>query len=1819
MENIKSVIETGKETETSLVSQVETMGEQESSVMEVEPKEQESSIIETEGGNEMESSAMEVEPKEQESVLSETGDDDNEGKSRETTWIEDLQVENDATVAGTLRAHKLVTDMADAPEKDGHGFYSSGAAYDYTPTHIDIDDSKQAEDGIVGLSLRNAANKVLGVVSKLYTGISEKDRKEIEEGSSTGVNQLRAWMENALAKLQWQYLSKEHDDTTDHNIGMGGLAVNGNASVSGDASINHDLAVSGNAMLNAVRSTDYDNSAEQGFSIEKDGNGKYQAFLTNLTIWGKAVFHELEVRKLSYAGGNINLSRAGSKIVKALPVKKVTATSGTSSTVTWEPCEVTDADCAGWKCYLLADNGTTATMNDWQEGDQARCETMGEITSSGSYENTANRSYWRTIPDGGVSTANEKIYGTKVEVYTDADGKEQKRETQVELYDGQMFAWVILGKHSTAFDGVTEGDASTSELQDVPQAGDTIVQDGNRHRGSDGSYDKTDRQNVIALETSGDYAPRIACYANITEYKHTVTKDGKEISLSVFETSPRGGTKINSSRFVWTSDDGSTINIINYRGDWSSSSTYHKNDQVNHNNAVWVCVANSGVDVKEEPSDSSSHWKKVLSGGKGEKGDPGKDAVTYGVQVTPTYEVWSDAKKHAGIVLTFTKTTGSTMLKYLIVKTLGTVKVCADGTEIEGASKCINDGNNKIIFDRFTFDGTNNTPTIGTASVISIELIVDDKIVATANYANGKQGDGVVMAYKRADTQPDAPTGTDPKSPGDGWSLSPDAATAGEKVTDVRYGGYESGTYDGNNKGTDATAKEWAEAEDDGRTWMKSPTIGNSCYALMQVAFVTQYDNATVDVVLKAYSEANYDFVEVWPLDSAVATGASFRGQGLAHTSGNGVEKTYQYTVEKAGRHTVCVTYTKDSSNSSNGDYGLFRLDLSDNETAVSATVWMSQATVRNGVCVLPWSTPVRVNGADGKGALEIIAAPETIVIDTDDSGLATWSNNNNPHASLMCLRDGKEVSGVTYKMDSCVNCKATVSNAGVVEITSVNTQSVTVDGQTVTVSCTSGSVTVYVTDPTTNMTYTKTIPFTVNVARYTGGLKADNKSLKSSYEELTNGGNIKSLKNYKSEILQSARGISLKVMEKSVGRRNLLVGSAFRKQGEGIYLSNDSGRYPQIGIMVNGGYDGTNAVRLVVDKTESFPGLFWNGSGGKNIKVEKGKKYTLSFMAKRLSSSKSGYEISAQFFLQDGENGYNRPYGALKYFSHVTESQDEWELMQDTVTIPSDAQSDYVEVVICVAAVESGGNVEMLICRPMLEEGEEYNGWTLSEQDYDYIGGNLLDGTGKLVKTGNVETINGTVTQGGMGESASIRSVVSRTEHYNDFLQYSTANMGLKANEDYVLSFYARTSDGGSAGLLQCYLYPSNGNIYTEDSDGKYDNQWNSTDGDLKYGIVVGTQWKRYWVHWRPTKNDPQHVLFRLLRQGNDRGNYSSSTSYAVGDIVLYDGTYYKCKTAGSGNTPSSSSSYWEAREYDIYISQPKLEVGATMTEWTEKRSDMVDKQALYATGIDIDLKKITLTADNTTFRGNDGKELAKIDRDGLRVPKMVTTDTGSGHTEISGNTTIWYNKDGVTPGIKVFYDAAGVPHFQFCNSNGKVMYDFGPSGLQSFISSTQNAYSDVCYLRDANSHVKTNTSGVLQGFSWCYVARNQSGDLRYIYRKQIPTTPESSKSEIYDGCVFTSAHKYEGTDWPAANTTLANGRLLADGWYVEPNDGNLPMKLRPADEEGVLDPTQTLYYQTFYYYSSGKVTRTVRAYMKKVSDTQVSKFEANGDWDEI
>ena len=991
-------------------------------------------------------------------------------------------------------------------------------------------------------------------------------------------------------------------------------------------------------------------------------------------------------------------------------------------------------------------------------------------------------------------------------------------------------------------------------------------------------------------------------------------------------------------------------------------------------------------------------------------GAAGKDATVYGVQVSSYSEWISSGNKQQGLQFGFTKTTGTTVEKYTDVTKMGcTVKIYGDDTLYDNVSEWINKGNANFLFSSFPYNNVVGNPTLADKSVISVELYHDDVLLATANYANGKQGDGVVMAYKHADTQPDAPTGTDPEHPGDGWSLSPDATTGGEKVTGVSYGDYESGAYDGPSKGPDATAKEWAEAEDDGRTWMKSPSGQgvNYGYALMKVSFTTQYDNTTVDVEIKAYSEQNFDFVEVWALDTAPDTGTSFRGQGLAHASGNGVEQAYSFTVAKAGRHFICVTYAKDISGDDNGDYGLFRLDLSDNEVAVSDTVWMSQAKVSGGKCVLSWSTPVKINGADGIGALEITCDPETIVIDTDDNGLATGLDN--AYASLMCMRDGKEVSGVTYSLgrNATVNCTAGVSASGVVTITRVTTQSVTTGNTTVTVSCTSGSVTVSVYDPTTKTTYAKTVPFTVNVAKYTGGLKADNKKLQSQYRLLTNNGTVTDLKEYKSEILQTAKEISLHVSEKSVGRRNMLVGSACRKYGDGfVYMSGSETQYydnyPLEQIEINSGIDGVNCIHCRTKRTGTddyfLTGFSWNGfSPQGNIKLEKGKNYVLSFYAK--TPTPNDIVFVAEVLYQGSKidtsrpAGYEGPTGYSTTFS-VSEAN-KWELFTVKVSVPSNAKYEYEEINI-FARSKRDYFVDGYICKPMLEEGEEYNGWTLSEQDYDYVGGNLLDGTGTLAKTGNVETLDGTVRQGGMGESASVIATLPPTTVVGDFLQFSTKDMGLKVSEDCMLSFYARAASGYAHGALQCYLYsPSTGIVMTESSHEKLDSSCNPADGALHTNITPTTAWKRYWVHWRPMGNVPQHVLFRLTRPGTNKESYDSSTSYNVGDVVLYGGTYYVCQKAGSGYEPGASS-YWEATEFAIEIARPKLEVGATMTEWTEKRADMVDKQALLATGIDIKSHKIVATADNFVVRNNSGTLTFSIDEDGNIV--------GSGGASFNG-----------------------------------------------------------------------------------------------------------------------------------------------------------------------------------------------------------------------
>lgn len=368
--------------------------------------------------------------------------------------------------------------------------------------------------------------------------------------------------------LDEKSLSSVHDDIAQGLIrfmqglklgdGEKGIDAEGNAKLgnvtAGDVSMV-------DAVLRRIVSLDYDGATQQGFGIVDRGDGKYRLDIHDLQVWGKAVFQELEVRKLSYAGGNVYLSGSGGRIFKT------------------EELYDEAGKLRGWRCWLLADDGTTATQNMWRVGDQARCQTFGLADKQ-----KPTRSWWRLVT--AVSEENVAL--------TDESGNV--------LYDGKKFAWIEIAKDNCELGS------------DVPEAGDTIVLDGNQNP------NERYRQGVMILETTGPNTPRIVAYKGVVGYTH----EGCE----VFKLSPEG-SRIVSTSFEWVSPTGDIIHIVNYRGEWQSGVSYGYYDQVSHGNGVWLCTNSNGSTT--EPKEGNADWQLVMKAEKGEKGD---DGVAYQVMIT---------------------------------------------------------------------------------------------------------------------------------------------------------------------------------------------------------------------------------------------------------------------------------------------------------------------------------------------------------------------------------------------------------------------------------------------------------------------------------------------------------------------------------------------------------------------------------------------------------------------------------------------------------------------------------------------------------------------------------------------------------------------------------------------------------------------------------------------------------------------------------------------------------------------------------------------------------------------------------------------------------------------------------------------------------------------------------------------------------------------------------------------------------------------------------------------------------------------------------
>lgn len=469
---------------------------------------------------------------------------------------------------------------------DGDKFYNDGT-YDYHPlgeqvklindmfAQVDADGKHYRNSRIIGMEIpldipydhpqyivgEKAATSRLGKLEDKVDSVKVNGMQIGGTGSGNGGGVYVIGMNDttpasdsnvySARRSRMEFLSRLYDGTAQGTITfqmlqkfIQGFRIGNNNEFSIDGSGN---AILSSVLVNLLKSLDFNEAEQSGFAIKQRSDGKFQMLLTDLIVWGKAIFNTLLIRELSYVGGNIVLSPAAGKISY---IKEVFS-------------ETTN-EMIGWKCYLLADDGTTATINSFKVEDQVRCKTFN--IAPGVYENVSNKDYWRIVTK--VSTENEVI--------TDAEGHE--------LYDGKKFAWIQIAKENCM------------EGSDNPAVGDTIVLMGNR---SDRS-----RQHLLMMETEGDSAPTFTMYRGINSY----SLKGKSIFDVGFN-----GINIVSKYYHITTVDGEKIWIPVYRGDWKEGTEYSYYDEVTWLGTRWLCISPEGQTTTDEPSEDSPYWKATTN------------------------------------------------------------------------------------------------------------------------------------------------------------------------------------------------------------------------------------------------------------------------------------------------------------------------------------------------------------------------------------------------------------------------------------------------------------------------------------------------------------------------------------------------------------------------------------------------------------------------------------------------------------------------------------------------------------------------------------------------------------------------------------------------------------------------------------------------------------------------------------------------------------------------------------------------------------------------------------------------------------------------------------------------------------------------------------------------------------------------------------------------------------------------------------------------------------------------------------------------------
>ena len=795
------------------------------------------------------------------------------------------------------------------------------------------------------------------------------------------------------------------------------------------------------------------------------------------------------------------------------------------------------------------------------------------------------------------------------------------------------------------------------------------------------------------------------------------------------------------------------------------------------------------------------------------------------------------------------------------------------------------------------------------------------------------------------------------------------------------------------------------ELQDNGYRKLPGENIAKN-FVKDTISFNTKADYTKITFDLKSSSEASFDFLFVGSPDITYSNRSEIINNAYGKLSGE-TSKTLDMIVSGVGEHFIEVIYSKDSSINSNDDAGYYKIS----EVRTRGKIWYSYAIKNSGASGTTygeWSEPEEwnepgangINGSDGAPGADGIDGADaefytTFLTDTYAVYTASKLLNYKIKVNLYHIK-GEEFESITptegeYTLsysfkNSDGDLLGPYSSTNIVNgcwlISGSKNSSVKYDYIDITVSkgltvISTNSVPISV-KAGAFFSVTDTIEGRVTDAEGNiSTLGAQANSIEASIRTINGQISTLSLKDGEiEERVSNAEGdisslnLSVEGLTSEVGMiktpknlKNLLPGTDFRKNGYPGPL------FPYCYPRLNYGYDGYPEAYAISKNDSEYSGIHWcYSSPGGNIKVTKGKKYTISCWFKIDTTYNSGSVL----FEYIGHNASDESERQLyKSYYPVQDKKGEWLFGSYTFT----AEYDYYEIYL-LCHRSNGGEIRCEFSCPILEESDNYGGYTLSPLDYDVIKKNLLYNSGLLGYDGNktnINKLNSRITYSDF-QKTEFKSIkfngISGDYDAIEFL------MGAGSDNDYVLSFYAKSD---TEDYIRTYFYNGVGNgvtLYSENSD---DFIYYPSDG---YSLFkLSKDWKRYWVHYR-TRSDisynPVRVLFRFLGK--------TDTEYTTG-----------------------------------YIACPKMEIGTKPTLFTtDTTNDALKDETLNPSSL------IKQTKDDIKFYVYD--ELGKT---GIDIQSgEITLDASK--TTVNGNLSIRKSTDGIT-----VYDESGNPSIQLSNKN--------------------------------------------------------------------------------------------------------------------------------------------------------------------------------------